>query len=145
MAPRRLARGTLAVLAWATVVAVVGQFFLAGVGLFGVASMETHMLVGYWVPLLPLLMIVAALPARADRRTFWLCLGLSALLMLQTSLPYFRGQLPVIAALHPPNALLIFWLAVVVARRATGLTRREPAASGPARPTAPADRGRVRD
>ena len=123
MTVQRLGRQALAVLAWATVVAVVGQFFLAGVGLFGVAGMDWHVGVGYWLPLLALLMVVAAWPARADRRTFWMSVGLFALLMLQTTLPYFRGELPVIAALHPPNALLIFWLAVVVSRRATGLLR----------------------
>jgi hypothetical protein len=51
--------------------------------------------------------------------------------MLQPELALARHDSPVIAALHPVNGFLLFWLALLVARRAVALSR------APARQVAP--------
>jgi hypothetical protein len=54
------------------------------------------------------------------------------LFAVETFLPTLRAELPVLAALHTVNALVIFGLAIVVAQRATDWVRaRPPATVGP--------------
>jgi hypothetical protein len=87
---------------------------------------------GYGVALLPLVLLLLAWPARGG--LVLLSLGLLVVAFVQTSLPYFRDDMPVIAALHPVNALLVFGLGVVTARRSIGLasqSRSGPASSAP--------------
>lgn len=117
------ARTVFAVVAWLFVATVTLQVFFAGLGLFGTGGMELHMGFGYLIPLLALAVPIAALAARAGARTSWLSGGLVLLTFVQTTLPYFRDFQPAIAALHPVNALLIFWVGLMIARRATALAR----------------------
>lgn len=121
---QRAGRYVFAGLAWAFVVGVVVQVFLAGVGLFGVSGMDLHVGFGYFIVYLPLLMLIATLAARPDRRTVWLTVALFVFgSVIQPTLPFLRTVSPFIAALHPPNALLVFSLAAVVARRSLALAR----------------------
>jgi len=121
---RRLGRQALAVMAWVFVGGVVLQVFFAGMGLFGVTSMEYHVGFGYLLPYVPMLMALLALVARPDRRTAALLLLLLLLGgFVQPMLPWLRQDLPLVAALHPPNALIVFWIGLVVARRTTRLVR----------------------
>jgi hypothetical protein len=117
-----LARNALAALAWLFIALLTIQVFLAGVGLFGAGRMSTHVDFGYTISGVPLLLLIAATVGRAGR-----LIGMSAVLLVlafvQTSLPYFRDDLPFIAALHPVNALALFWLTATIARRATELAR----------------------
>ena len=62
-------------------------------------------------------MLVTSLLARRPRREVGISAGLLALYIVQTSLPYAKGSLPWVAALHPVNALLLFALAAWYARR----------------------------
>lgn len=117
------ARTVLAVVAWLFVGIVTLQVFFAGLGLFGTGGMDLHMGFGYLIPLVVLAVPIAALAARVGARTLWLSGGLLLLTWVQVTLPYARNDLPAIAALHPVNALLIFWLALTIARRATALAR----------------------
>ncbi len=111
--------------AWLFVGAVIAQVFFAGVGLFGAGDMRLHVEFGWGVAYLPILVLLLAWPARAGRRTVWLCLALFVMgAVVQPSLPGLRDQVPAVAALHPPNALLVFWLGVLIARRATALYRQ---------------------
>jgi hypothetical protein len=68
-------------------------------------------------------MLVLALSGRMGRR--WI--GLSALLLvlfaLQSLFIAFRADLPAAAALHPVNALAIFYVAQLVARGSLSLVR----------------------
>jgi hypothetical protein len=48
---------------------------------------------------------------------------------IQPMLPKFGSSIPAVAALHPPNALFMFWMAVQVARRVTAAASSLPAAS----------------
>jgi Family of unknown function (DUF6220) len=129
----QVARTAFAVVAWLFVAVVTLQVFFAGLGLFGSEGMDLHIGFGYLVPLVALAVPIAALAARAGARTTWLSGGLVLLTFVQTSLPYFRGDLPAIAALHPVNALLIFWIGLAIARRAAALART------PRAPTAEAE------
>ncbi|MBA2266254.1 MAG: hypothetical protein H0W17_07680 [Chloroflexi bacterium] len=105
------------------VVGVVVQVFLAGVGLFGAGDMAGHVDFGYLLSVVPLLPLLLAWPARAGRRTVTLCAALLVATQVQTFLPLLRDDAPLVAALHPVNALLVFGLGLMVARRGLALAR----------------------
>lgn len=119
----QIARAAFAAVSWLFIALVALQVFFAGLGLFGAADMSLHREFGYNIPLVALIVLIAALVARAGARTNWLAGGLLIVSSVQTTLPYLREDLPFVAALHPVNALLIFWLGLVIARRATALYR----------------------
>ncbi|HEX7171264.1 MAG TPA: DUF6220 domain-containing protein [Candidatus Limnocylindria bacterium] len=105
------------------VVGVVVQVFLAGVGLFGAGDMAGHVDFGYLLSVVPLLPLLLAWPARAGGRTAALCAGLLVATQVQTFLPLLRDDAPLVAALHPVNALLVFGLGLMVALRGVALAR----------------------
>ena len=119
------------VAAWLFVAGVLIQVFLVGLDIFaeldGAVHRDFAYLYGWLVPILVLL----AGAARVPSRTRSLTLLLLVLFAAQTVLPSLRDQVPVLAALHPVNALAIFAIGIVIARRATEWIRpgREPAAT----------------
>lgn len=118
---------------WLFIASVLLQVFLAGMALFAATSFELHGIFGFTaVHLISLLLIPLAWLAKAGRRSVWLSVLLFVVVTVQVSLPGLRAAVPLLAALHPVNALLIFWLAVHMVRHADAL-RRAPL---PARPTA---------
>ena len=133
-----VSRVVFAGLAWLFVGLVVLQVFYAGVGLLGGGGMAQHREFGYLVAMFPLLVLIAALVARAGRLAGWSG-GLLVLAQVQTILPWFAADAPFVAALHPVNALAIFWVALTVAQRATRFARQradEQVEPAPAQPTA---------
>jgi hypothetical protein len=92
------------------VAGVVVQFYLAGVGLFGARDMEGHIGFGYLLSLIPVLPLVLSWPAGAGARTAGLCAALLLMAQVQTFLPLASDGAPLIAALHPVNALVVFGL-----------------------------------
>ncbi len=127
----QLARTTFAALAWLYVALVAFQVFLAGAGVFGAASFNYHIEVGYIAAYLgPLILLVSAVVARGGGTV-----GLAGLLLVlgivQSILPWLRDGAPYVAALHPVNALLIAFLALTIARRATALARARSGGSDP--------------
>lgn len=126
-----------AVLAWVFLVGVVVQTFYAGMGLFaGAENLEVHVGLGWTLHLVPIVMLIVGAVGRVGRRTMWWTAGLMAAVLVQPFLPAFRDSAPIVAALHPVNALLIFWLALVIALRSLALVRAE-AADVPAQPVQP--------
>lgn len=121
----RVARLVFAGAAWILFAALILQVFLAGVGLFvsGDDSFALHRDVGYLLSLAPILVLGLAFAARASRRTAWFAGGLAVLAFVQSVLPSLRDGLPLVAALHPVNALAVVWLSWQVADRATALLR----------------------
>jgi putative tricarboxylic transport membrane protein len=113
------ARKAYLVAAWLFVAAVISQVFLAGLSLFAsAANWDTHKEFGYSLGFLALLLVVLAFAGRIPRTIGrWLAL-LLAVYAIQTILPNLRRDAPWIAALHPVNALAIFWIALTHARRA---------------------------
>lgn len=123
-------RVAFAAVAWLLLACVVVQFFLAGLGVFaGAENFEVHRQFGYLFGWLPVIMLVLAAVARLGRR--WI--GLSALLfflfIMQSVFVVLRDSLPAVAALHPVNAVAIFFIAQHVARESRSLQRTEAAGS----------------
>ena len=108
---------------------VLVQAFLAGASiseLGGSGDFAAHIEFGYtWMGILALVVLIAAGLGRADRVQIWGSIALFVDYIVQTLLPNFRGTSPVIAALHPVNAILLFaiaaWMVIheVRAARAT--------------------------
>ncbi len=111
------AYGGLAMLI-ATLVLV--QFFLAGLGIFGAASFESHKSVGYMLHGLTGLLFLLAIAGPRTGRDIGLSFVLLALCTLQVYLPELRADAPVIAAFHPLLALVIGGLAHAIGRRYIG-------------------------
>jgi len=121
------ARYVYAGLAWLFLIGIVVQVFLAGVGIFGVQrDFEPHIGLGWTLHLGPVLLLVAAAIAKVGRRIIWWNVALLVAVGIQPFLPSMRNDLPFAAALHPVNALIIFWLALTIGLQAWRLVR-EPA------------------
>lgn len=111
----RFARYVHAVLVSAFLACVVVQVFFAGVGIFG-ADWSFHT---YFVPFFELMLPPAFVLALVGRLPLVLKLapvGLWVLITVQYALANAGGP-DVVAALHPANGLLIFWISLEVARR----------------------------
>jgi hypothetical protein len=119
-----------AVASWLFLAGVIVQIFLAGAGLFELTDWTIHAGLGWGLGSAPLLLLVLALPARADRRTTLLTIGLLVVSVLQPELAAARHDTPVIAAFHPLNAFVVASLAWLVARRATDMVRQDGFAAG---------------
>ena len=131
----RAARYAYFALAWAFVVGVVLQVFFIGLGLFaGTEFREVHAYFGWTIlHLSPLLILVATPLARAGRTRILQAVGLAVTVWIVPILAVVRADAPVVAALHPVGALLAFWLAIVVARGATGLVGSTDSSARPTR------------
>jgi hypothetical protein len=123
--------------AWLFVLTILVQVFLAGAAianLGGSGDFSMHSGFGFAVVgLASLALLLTALIAGEGRGQVGLSFGLLVLYIVQTSLPSFRSTTPALAALHPVNALLLFGLAVVVARRALRAAREPDVAKAEAR------------
>jgi hypothetical protein len=115
-------------LAWLYVASLLVQVFLAGLAVFSDRTLfATHVAFGQIVVgLLTLLLPIVAWLGRLPfvRRS----VGLLLFYLLQTGLPEVRAY-PVVAALHPVLAVILFWLAVRLAdlaRRASPVTATSP-------------------
>ncbi len=122
----------LAAIAWIFVATIVIQVFLIGLGLFDdPAFRATHRDFGYTVVgIAAFALLIAGLMARPSRRLLGAVVVLFVLYIVQTSLPEFRDSYPAVAAVHPVLAMVIFVLALQVARMATALTREPIPAAG---------------
>jgi hypothetical protein len=123
-------RIVFAAAAWVYLAGVVIQVFLAGASLFELTDWTVHASLGWGLGSAPIILLVLALGARVDRRTAWLTAGLTIAALAQPELAAARHDSPVLAAFHPVNALLVFWLAWVVASRATMNARQVPGRAG---------------
>ena len=114
-APRRAARAHI-VIARILLGGVTLQIFFAGLGVFGVSSFLPHMILGTLVILgslaLPLVAWRGRLGATLLRRS-WLVFGL---MILQGLLIDAGRLIPLIAAFHPVNAMLLVLLVASMAR-----------------------------
>ena len=111
---------------WLFVTCLVIQVFLVGLDVFARIGGSVHRDFAYVYGWLAPILVLLAEVARVPRRTRTLTVVLLVLFAVQTVLPSLRDQVPILAALHPVNALAIFGLAIVVARRATGLIGPDP-------------------
>jgi hypothetical protein len=107
------------------VLGVLAQVFLAGAAIFDDWSwFQVHEIVGHLLvhplPLLPLLMLIFSFVGRLPRADKWLSGLLVLLAVVQPIFIYVgRGQhLPLLAALHPVNAMLLLLVPVLLIMRA---------------------------
>jgi len=120
----RAARYAYAVVAWATVAAIILQVFFIGLGLFdGSEKIELHRTFGWILHLVAIIVPITAALAAAGRTRILLAILLAAMVWAVPILAALRSDAPLVAAFHPVGALLTFWLATFVARGATGLVR----------------------
>jgi hypothetical protein len=120
-APVQLARIGYAVLSSGFVACIIVQVFLAGMGAFG-ADWSWHLTFAHFLELPPLLMIPIAIAGRLS----WGLALLPIVLLVLVGLQYaFAGAAVPTAALHPVNALLIFCLGLLAARRAWAAVARK--------------------
>jgi chloramphenicol 3-O-phosphotransferase len=107
------------IVAWAFVAGVVVQVFLAGLGVFDDASaFAFHVNWGYTLEIQPIILLVLAAVGRLGRRQMIYAAALFGMFMLQSIFVAVRGDLPMIAALHPVNGFAILLVGIVVAREA---------------------------
>jgi len=112
-------------LVWIYLAAIVVQVFLAGVGLFGAArDFEPHRNLGWILHLGPVLLLIVAAIARVGARTIWWNVALLLTVGVQPFLPGLRNSQPLLAALHPVLALVIFWITLTIGLRAWRLVRQ---------------------
>lgn len=124
-------------LAWLFVVSVLVQVLLIGLHLFAGASVTPHRFFGgIVVGILAILVAVTAGAARLPNGGVSRAGLLLLLVFVQVILPAFHRTSPVIAALHPVNALLIFWLGIIVARNASAALAAPTVGFSEARPSA---------
>jgi hypothetical protein len=115
---------------------VIAQVFLAGRALFvGAEHWPDHVSFGYSVvgPLalaVALSSLIARVPKRAAIRAWLLFIAY----VVQTMLPGLRETVPLVSALNPVNALLLFGLGISVARRASEPMRITARVGEPAHP-----------
>jgi hypothetical protein len=110
--------------AWLFLAGLVVQVFLAGLGVFVLTDWTAHTELGWGLSSASILLLVLAVLARPDRRTVWLTAGLAVAALVQPELAAARDVAPLAAALHPVNALVVFWLAWLVARGSVHHLRR---------------------
>ena len=127
---RRYARIGFVGAAWLFVACVVGQIFLAGLGVFGspAGDFTAHRDWGYTIGWLTLIILVLAIAGRFPRRVIGLSAGLLILFSLQSIFVAVRVDYPSVAALHPLNGFLILLVAIVLGRDGWRLVRAETAA-----------------
>lgn len=105
-------------LAWVFVGTVILQVFLAGMALFAGTGFRTHVDFGYTFPgLAALALLIATIVAGMPRREIGWAFLVLVLYIVQTILPTLRTSLPIVAALHPVNAVALFALGANIAVR----------------------------
>ncbi len=111
---RKVVSGIFAGLAWIVFAAVVAQFFLAGLGLFGASDFRAHRLNGSLIVPATLVLLLLALIGRLGI----VRIGQTALLLVLTIVQNLLVRGPsLVAALHPLNAVAILLLSLALARR----------------------------
>lgn len=129
---RRFSRAVLLGFSWLFLAGIVVQVYFAGLMLFGREGGEgLHETTGYILGTAGALFLLLPALARAGSSAVIVGVVLALITFFQPNLTFAREDLPLIAALHPVNALLIVGLLVWMLRRATDLVRQER--RGPAR------------
>ena len=112
---------------------VVVQVFLIGLYLFNNNTLDWHRYFAIVPHVFALGALVAAFGARLPTRSKRWSAALLVVTFIQGGLPSLKGIVPLVAALHPVNALLMLWVGLVVLRDAQQLASipdELPVASG---------------
>jgi hypothetical protein len=109
-------------------IGIIGQVFLAGLGIFGAESFDAHEGFGWALHTAAILLFLLALIGPRTRAAIGMSFGLLALMTVQILLVGARDDTPWVAAFHPVLALFVLGLAFHIGMPA--LSRRG-AASAP--------------
>jgi hypothetical protein len=126
-AARSVAAWVFRGLAWLILAGLAVEVYLAGAGLFGVATFQPHRALGVALAVAILLLLALTPIARPGRRVVGLTALLAGLTVVQVLLRSLRIGLPWVAALHTLNA-------VAMAFQAGALVRAAPASDPLAAP-----------
>jgi hypothetical protein len=95
------------------------QFYLASAPLFGVGlSFQPHRMLGFTLAGIALLFPILAFAGRMGRRVIGISFLLLALTIVQGMLPALRTSIPIVAALHPINAMILMRVSAMISRLA---------------------------
>lgn len=121
----RLSRYAYAGTAWLMVLGIMMQVFFIGLSLLGQRpSWQSHIGLGHALGVLPLLLIILAYVGRLPRPmkpVTWLVFAIY--ILLADIVIFMRGSVPLVAALHPVLALLLFAFALFLAYKGTSIAR----------------------
>ena len=111
-------------MAWLFVAMILGQVFLAGLALFAGTAWSAHRDMGHTIVLLPMVLLVLAWVGQVPRPAVRLAAVLFGLVIVQAEVfAAIRHQMPVVAALHPVLALLVFTIGLALAWNARSVVR----------------------
>lgn len=117
-------------LAWAGLIqlGILLQGFLIGVFLFGGLAWgrDGHGIIGLLLLALSLLLPLVGLLAQLPGRMVGLSFLLFVLVIIQVVLGSIGGNVPLLAALHPANAMILFGLNLVLIFQARQMLRVDP-------------------
>lgn len=117
-------------LSWAVFIGTNLQFVLIALSVFGAASSQIHAAGGFFVWLIAILALFAALVARANRLNMALSFLTALLIMpVQGILVHSEFAIPAIHALHAVNGLAILYLSYMLANGRARATFDVPAAA----------------
>ena len=118
-------------LMWLFTAGVVVQVFLAGLGVFGGKDdFGLHLTWAIVLFVMAVLSPLLAIAGRLGRRVTGLSFLVLVLFFLQSVFVQLRTDMPYLAALHPVNALAIFWLSLTLARGSRHIAAADPSAAG---------------
>src|SRR5258708_5322176 len=122
---RRWAQTLYLVLASLILLSIFLQGFLIGAFLFGGATWgkDAHSFMGLVLLLLSLLLALVGLLAQVSGRMKALGILLFVLMIIQFILPSTSGNIPLLAALHPANAMALFGLNLFLIARTQQVMR----------------------
>jgi hypothetical protein len=101
------------------------QVFFIGLYLFAKFDLGLHLLGALVVTVVALIILVVTFVARLDTQSKRNATVLFVLTIVQGALPGMKESAGVIAALHPVNALVLFWLGVIILRDAQAYVRAD--------------------
>ncbi|WP_261303319.1 DUF6220 domain-containing protein [Paenibacillus andongensis] len=106
------------ILAWAFLLCIIVQVFIAGLASFmDPADWEIHKMFVRIFALTPLVMFLLTFVGRIRGQVRWLCLGLFGMVIFQFLTVQIFTSAFVLAAFHPVIALLLFWGSVTTVKR----------------------------
>ena len=107
-AKRAWTQPAFAAASWALTIAVVVQVFFAGLGLFGAADCGLHRSFALVLHAVTLALVALAALGRRGALVLAVTVALAALVFVQGLLVVTAASTPVLGALHPVGALVLF-------------------------------------
>lgn len=105
-------------LAWYFFLAILAQVFLAGMAIFvDIVWWDTHVGFGYTFGYVAIVLVILVFLARVPRSMWWLTILVLVDYAIQTFLPSLGESVGAVGALHPANALVLFFLSGTLALR----------------------------